>query len=250
MQTVRKLPAWREQHRLQQVSGKTPLVLLPGLMCTGAVWKPVIDQLGDAIIAEPMTNASLESVTALAEETLRYAPARFALAGHSFGGYVALAIMRLAPDRVSHLVLVASSARADNDQQRSGRDQMIRSAQAGNYATIPPRMAPVLLGPSRQNDAALLEQLRDMAASVGPEALVAHLKAAKGRPDSFDILPNISVPTLVAGGKQDRVTPPSEQEALATPIPGATLLMLKDCGHMMPLEQPNRLAAAIRAHLD
>jgi pimeloyl-ACP methyl ester carboxylesterase len=232
------------------VTADIPLILLPGLMCTEAVWGPVIEQWEGSVAAQPLTHAPLTTVEAQAEAILRRAPARFALAGHSFGGYVALAMMRLAPERVSHLILVASSGRADGDEQRIGRDQLIRAAQAGKYASIVPRMASALLAPNHQQDAALIGRLSELAAASGVEAFIAHLTAIKQRPDCYDLLPRIAVPTLIAAGEQDRVTSPPEQQAMAGAIPGATLRLFDNCGHMTPLEQPAKLAAAIRAHLE
>lgn len=231
------------------MSGRIPLLLLPGLMCTGAVWSDVVDELHGGIRAEPVTHPPLADMADLARDLLRRAPARFAVAGHSFGGYIALAMLRLQPDRISHLILVSSSARDDTEQQRAGRDQMIRAAQAGRYDTIPARMASVLLGPKRRDDAALIQRLANMAATVGPDAFVAHLTAIKARRDSGDLLPGVAVPTLIASGKEDRIVPPLEQEAMALAVPGAALRLFDDCGHMAPVEQPSGLAAAINAHL-
>ncbi len=92
---------------------KTPLILLPGLICDRALWEPQLAGLAD--IAE-MTVGDLtqsDTMAGMAEDVLRIAPERFALAGLSMGGYVSFEIMRRAPERVTRLALLDTSARAD-----------------------------------------------------------------------------------------------------------------------------------------
>ena len=146
-------------------------------------------------------------------------------------------------------MLVSSSGRADNEEQRTTRDLLIRSTLAGKYSSIAARTAPALLAPGHDHDSNLVQQVRDLAEAAGPEAFVAHLTAIRRRPDSFDLLPQIRTPTLIVAGNQDRVTPIAEQQAMAAAIPGANLHLLDICGHMPPLEQPVRLAAVITGFL-
>ena len=77
------------------------LLLLPGLLCDERLWRDVQSQLQASVLVADFTQD--DSIAGMARRALEAAPARFALAGLSMGGYVALEIMRQAPERVTHL---------------------------------------------------------------------------------------------------------------------------------------------------
>jgi len=94
---------------------RLPLVLVPGLLCDERLWRPQAQRLADLadpVIADVIGEGSMSE---MARSVLEAAPpaGRFALAGLSMGGYVALEVMRVVPDRVARLALLDTSARAD-----------------------------------------------------------------------------------------------------------------------------------------
>ena len=224
---------------------KPTLVLLPGLICDAALWSHQIATLGgDAEIIVPDLS-SRDVIADLARDVLATMPKRFSLAGFSMGGYVALEIMRQAPERVERLALVATSARADTERQARRRRGLIELSGRGEFKGVTPRLLPRLVHPSRLEDRSLIETVEGMAARIGRDGFINQQRAVLGRVDSRDMLASIVCPTLVLFGRDDRMTPPELSEEIAAGIPGADLVALDACGHLAPLECPREISEAI-----
>ncbi len=185
---------------------------------------------------------------AMAERVLRDVPFdRFALAGLSMGGYVCMEIMRQAPARVTGLALLDTRAAADAPEETQRRRDLVRLAgMARNFQPVTRLMLPLLMHPSRQEDAALVQIVTDMAERVGIETYVRQQHAIISRPDSRDALRGVDVPALVLCGRQDALTNLDQHEEMADLIPGAELVVIEDCGHISTLERPNEVTAALR----
>lgn len=227
------------------MADRTPLVLLPGLLCTGRLWQAQTDALGD--IAEPQV-ADLtqdDDVGAMAERALAAAPAHFALAALSMGGYVAFEILRRAPERVTRLALIATSARPDSPERAQQRRRGIEAIGRGRFVGVTSQLLPSLVHPDHV-DGPIGEIVQSMAREVGAEGYLRQQAAILGRPDSLPVLATIGVPTLIVVGEDDRLTPPAEAEAMHAGIAGATLHRFETCGHLPPLEQPARTSALMR----
>lgn len=231
------------------MTARPALVLLPGLLCDAALWAHQTAHLSDmADIAVPdLTGA--ETVDELAETVLDAAPERFSLAGLSMGGYVALAVMRLAPDRVDRLALLDTSARADTREQTRRRRGLIGLARRGKFKGVTPRLLPMLVHPDRLGDAPLVEAVMAMAERVGTEAFVRQERAILNRPDSRHRLAEIDCPTLVLCGRQDAVTPLELSEEMARLLPRGRLAVIEECGHLSTMERPETVTAELRAWL-
>jgi pimeloyl-ACP methyl ester carboxylesterase len=227
-----------------------PLLLLPGLLCDAALWAPQAAALAGR--AEPIAIADLtrhDSFGAMAEEILAGAPPRFALAGLSMGGYCALEIMRRAPQRVTRLALLDTSARADSEEQRSRRRGLLELARRGEFKGVTPRLLPLLIHPDRLQEKTLVETVTGMAERVGRDAFLRQQKAILGRPDSRPDLARIACPTLVAVGRQDALTPLEVNAEIAEGVPGARLVVVEECGHLSTLERPEVVNAALEEWL-
>jgi len=232
------------------MSGKIPLVLLPGLLCDAALWQDQIETLSD--IAET-TVADLsrdDQLGPLAQRVLSEAPESFALAGLSMGGYVALEIARQVPDRISRLALLNTSARADSHEQTAHRQALIDLARRGEFRGVTRRLLPQLIHPDRLNDIQLTETIFAMAERLGREAFQRQQRVIMNRPDSRRDLGLIHCPTLVLCGRQDLRTPLAVSEEMAEKIPRASLVVIEDCGHLAPLERPREVGAALRDWLN
>lgn len=227
----------------------TPLMLLPGLLCDARLWRDQIEALAD--IAAPMVaDLTLDDrLEAMAERALAAMPPRFAVAALSMGGYVAFALLRLAPERVSRVLLMDTSARADTEYQARRRRSLMALSGSGRFHGVAPRMLPNLLHPDRLGDPVLGAEVAAMAARVGREAFVRQQTAILHRPDSRADLAQIRAPTLVAVGEGDQLTPPALAEEIAGGIPGARLEPIEGCGHLPPMEAPGRVSALMRIWL-
>lgn len=221
------------------------LVLLPGLLNDHRLWNhqiAAVAPLAESTVADLTQD---DSLAAMAERVLAAAPERFALAGLSMGGYVALEIMRRAPARVERLALLDTTARPDSPEQSQRRKDAVALARAGGFEKIMPTMLPLLVHP----DHLALERVggvaKDMARAVGAEAFARQQNAIMHRPDSRPGLPRIACPTLVLVGDEDAATPPDRAEEMADLIPGARLELVERCGHLSALEQPEAVSAAL-----
>lgn len=226
-----------------------PVLFLPGLLCDADLWTA---QLNAFSAGRPVTVANLagsDSVAGLAEAALEAAPLHFALAGLSMGGYVALEIMRRAPERVAGLALIDTSARPDSEEQSRRRRALIALARTGRFKGVTPRLLPLLLHPARLEDPVLTGRVMAMAARIGRDAFLRQQTAILGRPDSRPDLPRIGCPTLVVCGRQDELTPLPVSEEMAALIPGADLVVVEDSGHLSTMEQPEAVNAALAAWL-
>ena len=133
---------------------KQNLVLLPGLLCDAALWhhqSTYLTDLANITIADFTRD---DSITGMAEAALATAPERFALAGLSMGGYVAQEIMRRAPERVTKLALLDTSARSDVEEQTKRRKELIQMSLQGKFKEVTPELLPKLIHPDRQNEKA------------------------------------------------------------------------------------------------
>ncbi len=225
-----------------------PLVFLPGLICDARLWRDIIDGLADSV-APMVADLRLDnSIAAMARRTLAAAPPRFALAGLSMGGYVALEIMRQAPERVTHLALFDTSARADTEERKETRRKGIEMIGQGKFIGVSSGLLGSLVAPHRLGTA-LADEVQAMSERVGPEAYIRQQQAIMGRADSLPLLKDIAVPTLVGVGALDKMTPPELAEEMAAGIPGAKLAKFPDAAHLPTMETPAPVIAAMREWL-
>ena len=196
---------------------------------------PALWRFGPVTVANHIRD---DNMGAIARRILAEAPPRFALAGHSMGGYIAFEIMRQAPERVAKLALINTQARPDTPEASERRRGMIARAQGGGYRAVLDELFPGFVHPSRQGDESLRQLVYDMADDVGPEAFVRQQTAMIGRPDSRPTLAWIRCPTLVLSGDEDHTIPNSLSMEMADGIHGAKLVILPHCGHLPQPEQP------------
>ncbi|HHB80448.1 MAG TPA: alpha/beta fold hydrolase [Aliiroseovarius sp.] len=226
-----------------------PLLLIPGLACTGALFSAQIAALKSARAVLVADHAAHDSMGAIAEAILAEAPARFHLAGLSMGGYIALEIMRQAPERVGRLCLMDTSARADTPEKTTLRREALAEVAAGRYLEMSRVGLPLTIAASRGGDDALAEAIMQQARDTGSEVWTRQTHAIMGRVDSRPDLPAIKAQTLVIVGDEDQVTPPDHAEEMARLIPDARLEVIGDCGHMSSMERPEQVTALLQEWL-
>jgi len=222
------------------------LLLLPGLICDERLWRDVISGLDAGATVADLTQD--ESMTAMAERALAAAPPRFALAGLSMGGYVAFEIMRLAPERVTHLALFDTSARADDEARRETRRKGIELVGQGKFIGVSRGLLGKLIAPQHMGSE-IARDVQAMSERVGPEAYIRQQKAILGRVDSRPTLSTITVPTLVGVGEADQMTPPELAEEMAVGIVGAELVRFPDSAHLPSMENPSAVVEAMKIWL-
>jgi pimeloyl-ACP methyl ester carboxylesterase len=232
------------------MSEPLPVMLVPGLMCSARLYVEQVAALwrfGPVTVADHRHDDTME---AIARRILDTAPPRFALAGLSMGGYIALSIARLAPERVERLALLDTSARPDAPQQAERRRALIALAQSGRFAEVVDLLWPIFVHRDRQGDTELHGIVRTMADETGAEVFVRQQHAIMTRPDARPMLGSIECQTLVLVGDGDQLTPPELSQEIAAAVAGARLVTVPNCGHLSTLERPDAVNRALAEWMD
>jgi len=228
---------------------RLPLLMLPGLLCDQVAWAATADLLPQRDCRVPVWG-SLDSIAAMAAHVLAStAEPRFAIAGHSMGGRVALEVVRQAPARVTHLGLLDTGYQAlptgeAADNERAARAALLARAQAEGMRAMGAVWASGMLHPD-QIGTPLFDAILDMIERSNPAQFEAQIRALLERPETMHQLPHITCPTLVLCGHQDAWSPLARHEQMARLISGAQLEVIEHSGHMTTMEQPRAVAAAL-----
>lgn len=232
------------------MSNGVPTVLLPGLVCDAAVWAHASAALGGRSTVSVADYGELDSLGAMAERVLRAAPERFALAGHSMGGRVALEMLRRSPERVAALALLDTAvqplpAGEAGERERQGRYELLALAKARGMAAMAERWVQGMVWPPRLAEVELVGAVVDMFTRKSADVFAAQIRALLDRPDARPLLETIHCPTLVLCGADDTWSPAARHEAMAAAIPRAQLVIVPECGHMCTLERPQAVTQAL-----
>ena len=226
------------------------LVLVPGLVCDADLFAEQSAALraGGLRVVVPDVSGGA-SMGEMADAVLAAAPERFALAGLSMGGYVAQQVVRQAPDRVTALALLDTSARPESAAQTERRRGLERLGRERGYGAVLDALWPAEVAPSRHGDTALRARFDRMCGGFGLEVFVRQQQAITARLDSRPLLAGLGVPVLVLCGRDDAITPLDHHDEMARLAPTAALVVLDDCGHLSTWERPDEVTAALRSWL-
>jgi pimeloyl-ACP methyl ester carboxylesterase len=228
---------------------KPSLLLLPGLLCDETLWAHQIKALKGVAECHVPDLTRYDTMETLAQSVLASAPPQFALAGLSMGGYVAFEILRQAPERVTKLCLLDTSARPDSEEQKEKRRAFITMCHVGQFKGVTPRLLPMLINATRLQDKKVTDIIYGMAGHVGRDGFIRQQTAIMSRADSRPLLPLIHCPTQIICGHQDLLTPPEIMREIAAGIKGSKMDVIEDCGHLSPLERPEKVSEIMRTWL-
>ncbi|MTH99253.1 alpha/beta fold hydrolase [Roseibium sp. RKSG952] len=222
-----------------------PILFVPGLLCTEVLYAPQMTALADhpVMVAD---HTRQDAIPDIVEDILKTAPERFSLIGLSMGSYIAMALLRAAPERVSRVAMIATNARADVPEQTKRRKFLIELARKKNFEKVPHLLYPGFVHEKRENDPALRQIVVDMAIDTGPDAFVRQQTALIARIDSRPFLKEIGCPALVVVGDGDRLTPPHLAREIHNLIPGSRLAVIAGSGHLPTLEEPDQTTAVLK----
>jgi len=225
---------------------KSVLLLIPGMLNTAAVWRPVIERLKDVAdirIADVQTQATIAAMAkdawALVQDVSPGTP--LVLCGFSMGGFVAIEMLASGSRSASALCLIDSSAQPESPESCVQREKTI-VAIGRDFDKVTAGVAQFCTCDQTHDNAALMRETLDIMRSVGAATAIQQNQAIMGRSDHRAALAQLAIPTLVLCGRENKVTPPALSEELAALIPGAQLAWIANAGHMTPLEQPAEIA--------
>ena len=210
-------------------------------MCDATLWSDMAADLGKLGAVHYGNVYQDDSLEGMARRVLDESPERFVLVGFSMGGFVARVLTLMAPERVSGVAFVASSARGYSPQEIAQRQAAAAGAKVVRNSS---RGIARGLHPDREADPVLIGRLRDMQSRLGPD--VHRRQAALVRLDGYADLERINCPALVVACRQDRLRSFAETERMARHLPNSRFEVIENCGHMAPLEKPGELAALLR----
>jgi len=226
-----------------------PLLLLCGLLCDETIWADIPSRLASVANAYVMSFAGFSSITGMADKVLAAAPPRFALAGHSMGGRVALEVWRKAPERVTALALLNTGVHPTRESEYDSRGLLVRLARRQGMAALADEWLPPMMGAPPDRVAQVMPPLKAMVQRFTAESFAGQINALLQRPDARPVLPSITVPTLLLSGTNDTWSSLSQHADMQRIVSRSTLVEIAGAGHMSPVERPDAVARALKGWL-
>ena len=226
------------------------LILIPGLAANGLMWRSQLDALPThwraAVSSVHLAHDRIEEMaTALLQEH----PGELVLCGASMGGIIAMEAVRQAPLRIRGLALLGTTPRPETAALRALRCAAIRLFEDGRSAEVLRANLMLAFHASPASDAGLTGSYLSFLLEAGSAALVRQNRAIMDRPDARLHLAAVRCPTLLLCGDSDQLTPPECSREIAALIGHAELQPVARCGHMLTMERPEAVNAALLAWL-
>lgn len=239
-----------QDHAMTQTRAAGALLLVPGLMCDGAVWNPVLPVLSQVRDCTVVDHGQADSLVVMAQQILQSAPPRFALAGHSMGARVVLEVLRIAPERVQGVALLSSgyAQRPDGEpgeEEARKRYVLLELARTQGVRAMAQAWVAGMVHPDRLQDHALIESIVQMFERKSADVFACQIQALLHRPAAHDMLQQLTAPTLVLCGRQDSWATLSQHQAMHGMVRSADLAVIDHAGHMAPMERPEAVGAAM-----
>lgn len=225
------------------------LLFLSGLLCDETIWADVVERLAGAADIRIVAFPGFDAIGKMAAHALSIGPERFAIAGHSMGGRVALEVVRRAPHRIEGLALLNTGIHPRREEEIQSRGRLVKLARDQGMSALAAEWLPPMMGASPARIAQVMPRLTAMVERANPDSFAGQIRALLDRPDAASVLPLIEVPTLLVGATRDTWSPLAQHKDMQRLIPRATLVAIEDAGHMSPVEQPDAVASALRSWL-
>ncbi|WP_373358911.1 alpha/beta fold hydrolase [Acinetobacter lactucae] len=221
------------------------VVLISGYMLDESLWNEVINEVPKEWNTYRATLKEGQTIKEIAQNIAKNAPESFVLIGFSLGGYIARSIVEQFPQKVKALVLIASSLRSDTEEQKNQKLTAIKLNTGKNFHGLSSISIEKTLHPSNAQNRALVKRIQEMGRTLGYEEFV---KQSMLDRSSYDVS-KITCPTLIISGAEDQLRSKEEAIELLDQLPHAKLEIIKNTGHMIPIEQPKILVSVISTWL-
>jgi pimeloyl-ACP methyl ester carboxylesterase len=217
---------------------KESLIMIPGTLCDGTLFEDQVEGLKDLADCRVLSNSSSDDLKEVAANILLEAEDTFSIMGLSYGGIIAFEIWRQAPERIN---------KEPSEATRLNQQRFVGMSHLGEFREITTGfLKDAMLHPDHARLPEMREAVLSMALNTGKENFYRQIKAQLARPDSTDDLPNISCPTLIMTGREDKVCTAELHQEMARMIPNSTLHIIEKCGHLSTMEQPEQVNKRVR----
>ncbi|MFH0130592.1 alpha/beta fold hydrolase [Variovorax sp. VaC1] len=226
------------------------LVLLPGLACDERLWEAQLPAL-PSVFQPRVSNAQTrnDSIEGMAAAVLREHDGPLVLCGASMGGMVAMEAARQAPERIAGLALLGTSARPETPDMFTLREGAIEYFERGELRDVIEPNVYFAFHPTQAADPVLVQRYLDIVLGAGAAQLISQNRAVMRRPDARLHLPSLRAPVLLMCGDDDRLAPPECTREMAALLPQAEVVWVPQCGHMLTMEKPDLVNAALNGWL-
>ncbi len=226
------------------------LVLLPGLACDERLWEAQLPAL-PTVFQPRVSNAQTrnDSIEGMAAAVLREHDGPLVLCGASMGGMVAMEAARQAPERIAGLALLGTSARPETPDMFTLREGAIEYFERGELRDVIEPNVYFAFHPTQAADPVLVQRYLDIVLGAGAAQLISQNRAVMRRPDARLHLPSLRAPVLLMCGDDDRLAPPECTREMAALLPQAEVVWVPQCGHMLTMEKPDLVNAALNGWL-
>ena len=231
-----------------KVDSEQSVVFIPGALCSEEIFADQAAGISPPFSVSFIDTGRSETIAEMAETLLALAPPRFALVGISMGGYVALEVLRIAPDRVWGAVLISTSARAELPAQSEERKQWIERMETGGYEDMVDEIVDACVSnKSGSNNAR--RRFREMVKTHSVDTFRRQMTACATRPDFRESLKDIRCPVLVIGGSDDSEFFRNGVQEISESVIGSEDFILPNSGHLPTIEKASSTTAAIKQFL-
>jgi pimeloyl-ACP methyl ester carboxylesterase len=230
---------------LSNTAPRPVLALLCGLLCDEEVWREVIAALATAVDVRVFSFPDFSSIADMADHVLASVQGPFAVAGHSMGGRVALEIVRRSDGRVTGIALLNTGVHPPAAHETASRGRLVSLARSAGMTALAADWLPPMLSQTAPVRAGVQQRLVAMIERYSPDSFAAQIRALLTRADAAPVLAKLQMPTLLLSGTGDAWSPPVQHEAMRELCPRAELIIVPEAGHMLPIEQPVAVAAAL-----
>jgi pimeloyl-ACP methyl ester carboxylesterase len=227
-----------------KLKSKIPIVLLPGLSSDALAWEAITSIFDGYQIKVILLNHD-HRPNKLVDYVLNEAPTKFILIGHSLGGWIALELMRIAPERVASLILINTTARPETTKNILYRKSLIDKVVNGNFSQVIEELIPNYVSQDGFLNKLVRENITSSFLRTGAEIFIRQQKTIINRPGSLDVLKKIKCPSFIVHADMDAVMSEDEQHEMFTCIPNANMVTIKNCGHFSFVEKPSDLTNKI-----
>lgn len=248
---------------LEGDSKNKAIIFIHGFPYDHTMWKEQVDEFGKKYFCvaydirglgespagdgQFTMESFVDDLEAIVNELNLYKPV---LCGLSMGGYISFRAIERMQDKFSGVIFCDTRSEADNNEGKQKRAAAIKRINTEGLAPYVRDFVTSCFGDYyKQNSKEKFEERITKSSKFNPIGVKGSLLAMLGRNDTTESLNKIKIPSLFICGEFDAFTPPPVMKTLAEKVNGADFVVIKNSGHMSPIENPEEVNASIQGFL-